>query len=83
MLFVTVDGELPGETLPFNGPPPRGSKWTSNPSARTGHADRNPGQWKVAESIVPDLAKTTEGAWSVSLRRRVPIKESSGLAVRS
>ena len=35
------------------------------------------------ESIVPDPTRTTERAFHASLRRRVTIKESSWLAIRS
>ena len=84
MLFVTVDGKLAGETLSFNGPPPHEvtvdiESVSAKPVTQTDILVNG----TAAESIVPDLAKTTEGAWRVSLRRRVLIKESSWLAVRS
>jgi hypothetical protein len=38
---------------------------------------------EVVESVVPDLMKTPAGAWRAKVNRRVTIKETSWLAVRS
>ena len=84
MLFATVNDRLPSETIPFNRPPTDGlavdiESISEKPVARIEILVNG----EVVESVVPDLKKTPEGAWRVKLSRRVTIKETSWLVVRS
>jgi hypothetical protein len=84
ILFATVNGRLPGETFSFKRPPGDGiavdiESISEKPIAQIEILVNG----EVVESVVPDLMKTPAGAWRAKVNRRVTIKETSWLAVRS
>ncbi|MSU62754.1 MAG: hypothetical protein EXS31_10220 [Pedosphaera sp.] len=84
MLFATVNDKLPSETIQFKRPPTGGvavdiESISEKPVARIEILVNG----EVVESVVPDLMKIPEGAWRAKLNRRVAIKETSWLVVRS
>jgi hypothetical protein len=84
ILFATVNGKLPGETFSSIRPPADGiavdiESISEKPIAHIEILVNG----EVVESVVPDLLKTPAGAWRAKVSRRVTIKETSWLAVRS
>ncbi|RPI89882.1 MAG: hypothetical protein EHM42_02265 [Planctomycetaceae bacterium] len=83
MLFATVDGRLPGEEFEFGaGESRRVTVDIETVSEREVSAIEILVNGVVAASIAPDSTKTSQGAWKVSARRVIELRESSWVAVR-
>ena len=84
MLFATVNGKLAGETFSFDSDQPREmdieiESVSDRPISRIELLVNG----RVAETLTPDATRTLQGAWRFQARRRLPISESSWIAVRS
>lgn len=84
MLFVTVDGKLPGEAWSFDTDQPREIdveiESLSEKEVSTIEILVN---GRVVDVSMPEPTRTPQGAWRIQTRRSVSISESSWLAVRS
>ncbi len=84
MLFVTVNGKLAGETFSFESDQPREfdveiESISDRPVSRIELLVNG----RVVETLTPDGTRTPQGAWRFQTRRRLPIRKSSWIAVRS
>ena len=84
MLFATVNRCLPGEPFEFAATPGDGvalevESVSEKPVGRIEVLVNG----RIVETIIPELMRTEAGAWRATVRRTVPIRGTSWLAVRS
>ena len=84
MLFATVNGCLSGEPFEFAAAPGDGvalevESVSEKPVGRIEVLVNG----RIVETIIPELTRSEAGAWRATVRRTVPIRGTSWLAVRS